>query len=57
MPYTERSAANLVREGVERNRIFVTGNPIREVLDHYAARSTPRPPRPTWGSSRTTTCW
>jgi len=36
MPYTYRSAENLVREGIERRRIFVTGNPIKEVLDHYA---------------------
>lgn len=36
MPYTQRSMANLVREGIERERIFVTGNPIREVLLHYA---------------------
>ena len=36
MPYTYRSAENLVREGVERQRVFVTGNPIKEVLDHYA---------------------
>lgn len=37
MPYTYRSAENLVREGIERQRIFVTGNPIKEVLDYYAA--------------------
>ncbi len=36
MPYTERSKENLVREGVERDRIFVTGNPIKEVLDTFA---------------------
>lgn len=36
MPYTYRSAENLVREGIERNRIYVTGNPINEVLEHYA---------------------
>jgi UDP-N-acetylglucosamine 2-epimerase (non-hydrolysing) len=36
MPYTERSAANLVREGIERERVFVTGNPIFEVLEAYA---------------------
>ncbi|MBW3654649.1 MAG: UDP-N-acetyl glucosamine 2-epimerase, partial [Gemmatimonadetes bacterium] len=36
MPYTERSAANLVREGIARERIFVTGNPIYEVLQAYA---------------------
>jgi len=37
MPYTERSKENLVREGIERERIFVTGNPIFEVLQTYAA--------------------
>jgi UDP-N-acetylglucosamine 2-epimerase (non-hydrolysing) len=36
IPYTARSAANLVREGIERERIFVLGNPIFEVLDTYA---------------------
>lgn len=36
MPYTYRSADNLVREGIERRRVFVTGNPIKEVLDRYA---------------------
>lgn len=36
MPYTERSKENLVREGIERDRIFVTGNPIKEVLDTYS---------------------
>jgi UDP-N-acetylglucosamine 2-epimerase (non-hydrolysing) len=36
MPYTERSKDNLVREGIERERIFVTGNPIKEVLESFA---------------------
>ncbi len=36
MPYTERSKENLVREGIERDRIFVTGNPINEVLTTFA---------------------
>jgi UDP-N-acetylglucosamine 2-epimerase (non-hydrolysing) len=36
MPYTHRSKENLVREGIERQRIFVTGNPIYEVLNTYA---------------------
>ena len=36
LPYTERSKENLVREGIERDRIYVTGNPIKEVLDNYA---------------------
>ena len=38
MPYTERSKDNLVREGIDRDRIFVTGNPIKEVLDHFDSR-------------------
>jgi UDP-N-acetylglucosamine 2-epimerase (non-hydrolysing) len=37
MPYTERSRANLIREGIRSERIFVTGNPIKEVLDHHAS--------------------
>lgn len=37
LPYTERSKANLVREGIAENRIFVTGNPISQVLDHYGS--------------------
>ena len=36
LPYTERSKENLVAEGIERERIFVTGNPIKEVLDIFA---------------------
>src|SRR5207237_10239204 len=35
MPYTERSRANLLREGIAGHRIFVTGNPIFEVIEHY----------------------
>jgi UDP-N-acetylglucosamine 2-epimerase (non-hydrolysing) len=38
LPYTQRSKDNLVREGIERERIFVTGNPIKEVLDTYAEK-------------------
>jgi UDP-N-acetylglucosamine 2-epimerase (non-hydrolysing) len=38
LPYTERSRANLLREGIPGERVYVTGNPIREVLDHYAGR-------------------
>lgn len=33
MPYTERSRANLLREGFAADRIFVTGNPILEVIE------------------------
>ncbi len=32
MPYTHRSMENLVKEGIDRHRIVVTGNPIFEVL-------------------------
>jgi UDP-N-acetylglucosamine 2-epimerase (non-hydrolysing) len=37
MPYTERSRANLLREGITGQHIFVTGNPIYEVMQHYAS--------------------
>ncbi len=33
LPYTERSRANLLREGIHPERILVTGNPILEVLE------------------------
>jgi UDP-N-acetylglucosamine 2-epimerase (non-hydrolysing) len=36
MPYTERSRQNLLREGIAGERIFVTGNPIYEVIQHYS---------------------
>ena len=35
LPYTERSRDNLVAEGIDRDRIFVTGNPIFEVLNKF----------------------
>lgn len=35
MPYTERSRKNLLAEGIPGERIYVTGNPIFEVIDHY----------------------
>ncbi len=35
MPYTQRSRENLLREGVPGHRIFVTGNPIGEVIDAH----------------------
>ena len=38
MPYTHRSKENLVREGVPRERIFVTGNPIYQVLEYHNAQ-------------------
>ncbi|HAX81202.1 MAG TPA: UDP-N-acetylglucosamine 2-epimerase (non-hydrolyzing) [Actinobacteria bacterium] len=36
LPYTNRSRENLLREGIAGERIFVTGNPIMQVIDHYA---------------------
>lgn len=35
MPYTERSRMNLLLEGIDGRRIYVTGNPIHEVIGHY----------------------
>ncbi len=38
MPYTNRSKENLVAEGIPSRRIYVTGNPIFEVLNRFADR-------------------
>ena len=35
LPYTPQSKENLINEGVPRNRIIVSGNPIKEVLEQY----------------------
>jgi UDP-N-acetylglucosamine 2-epimerase (non-hydrolysing) len=35
LPYTERSRMNLLREGIDGRRIYVTGNPIYEVIQYY----------------------
>lgn len=39
MPYTERSRQNLLADGIPGRRIYVTGNPIKEVLDHFQAQT------------------
>ncbi len=36
LPYTERSRQNLLDEGIPGERIYVTGNPILEVINHHA---------------------
>jgi len=35
LPYVENSRQNLLKEGISGERIFVTGNPIFEVLQQY----------------------
>lgn len=35
LPYTPQSKENLINEGIPRNRIIVSGNPIYEILDHF----------------------
>lgn len=35
LPYTHRSKENLYREGFAPNRVYVTGNPIAEVIEAY----------------------
>ncbi|MDY6854445.1 MAG: UDP-N-acetylglucosamine 2-epimerase (non-hydrolyzing) [Thermodesulfobacteriota bacterium] len=35
LPYTHNSKENLLREGIEINRIYVIGNPIYEVIHNY----------------------
>lgn len=38
MPYTFRSMENLLREGIERDRVYVIGNPIYEVLNTFETK-------------------
>jgi UDP-N-acetylglucosamine 2-epimerase (non-hydrolysing) len=38
LPYTNRSRENLLREGISAENIYVTGNPIHEVMEHFADR-------------------
>lgn len=38
LPYTNLSRENLLREGHHPSKIFVTGNPIAEVLEHYRSQ-------------------
>lgn len=38
MPYTNRSRENLLREGFANDRVYVIGNPIKEVIDQHAER-------------------
>ena len=37
LPYVSNSRQNLLNEGIDEERIFVSGNPIFEVLRHYKA--------------------
>ena len=36
--YTEHARRNLCAEGIDRQRVYLTGSPLREVLDHYAPK-------------------
>lgn len=36
--YTEHARRHLLSEGVQHRRIYLTGSPMREVLDHYRSR-------------------
>lgn len=36
--YTEHARRHLLSEGVHHRRIYLTGSPIREVLDHYRSQ-------------------
>ena len=35
LPYTSRSAENLIKEGFDRSKIYITGNPIYEVINKF----------------------
>ena len=38
LPYTPYSRENLIRENIHPSKIFVVGNPIIEVIDHYMSK-------------------
>jgi len=38
LPYTYRSKENLINEGISNEVIYVVGNPIFEVLEHYSEK-------------------
>jgi len=38
LPYTPRSREYLLNEGIDPQRIFVSGNPITEILEHHRDR-------------------
>ena len=38
MPYTNRSRENLLAEGFAGNRVYVTGNPIKQVIDKFSEK-------------------
>jgi UDP-N-acetylglucosamine 2-epimerase (non-hydrolysing) len=38
LPYTNGGRDNLLREGIKAENIYVTGNPIYEVIQHFADR-------------------
>lgn len=38
LPYTHNSKENLLAEGIPAHRIYVTGNPIAEVIEHFRSR-------------------
>jgi UDP-N-acetylglucosamine 2-epimerase (non-hydrolysing) len=38
MPYTNRSRENLTAEGFPGNRVYVTGNPIKQIIDHFSEK-------------------
>ena len=39
MPYTYRSRDNLIAEGIEAERILVTGNPIHEIMVRFSSQT------------------
>jgi len=49
MPYTYRSRENLVSEGIPGRRIYVTGNPIYEVIQQYGSAIDESPALPELG--------
>ena len=38
MPYTNRSRENLLGEGLPNDRVYVTGNPIKQIIDQFSEK-------------------
>lgn len=38
LPYSNSSMMNLIQEGIPKNKIYVTGNPIYEVINHFSSQ-------------------
>jgi UDP-N-acetylglucosamine 2-epimerase (non-hydrolysing) len=57
MPYTNRSRENLLAEGFPGNRVYVTGNPIKQVIDKFSEKSLRAPLWNNWVWNAASSSW